>query len=95
MRTYILQYEEDTSINYLYLLLLHKVAVLDKATHLYNTVRYNNLEELTIRLNYEYNTVNKENKKPVVSKSTLSRVLTSDKCGNYFTYNKTDKVITL
>lgn len=95
MRTYFLQYEEDTSINYLYLFLLHKVAVLDKATRLYNTVRYNNLEELTIRLNNEYNTVNKENKKPVVSKSTLSRVLNSDKCGNYFTYNKTDKVITL
>ena len=95
MRTYFLQYEEDTSINYLYLLLLHKVAVLDKATRLFNAVRYNNLEELTITLNEEYNKINTSNNKQVVSKPTLSRVLNSDKCGNYFTYNKTDKIITL
>lgn len=95
MRTYFLQYEEDTNINYLYLFLLHKVAVLDKATRLFNTVRYNNLDELTISLNNEYNKINSSNKKPVVSKPTLSRVLNSDKCGNYFAYDRINKVITL
>lgn len=95
MRTYYLQYDEEASINYLYLFLLHKIAEVDKTTRLYNTVIYNNLEELTNRLNEEYNTINTENKKPVISKSTLSRVLNSDKCGKYFTYDKATKVITL
>lgn len=95
MRTYFIQYEEISNVNYLYLFLLHKVAILDKSTRLYNIVKYSNLEELTTRLNDKYNTVNKENKKAVITKTTLSRVLNSDICGNYFTYNKADKVIIL
>ena len=49
MRNYYLQYIEDTNINYFYLFLLHKIAVVDKSTRLYNTVKYSSLEELTNR----------------------------------------------
>ena len=52
MRTYYLQYEEEATINYLYLFLLHRLAEVDKALRLYNTVRYQNLEELTNRLEF-------------------------------------------
>ena len=95
MRTYFLQYKEDTTINYLYLLLLHKIAEVDKATRLYNTVRYNNLDELTERLNSKYKEIVSNSKKAVISKSTLSRVLNSDKEKNYFAYDSINKVITL
>ena len=95
MRTYFLQYEEDTTINYLYLLLLHKIAEVDKATRLYNTVRYNNLDELTERLNSKYKEIFSNSKKAVISKSTLSRVLNSDKEKKYFAYDSINKVITL
>lgn len=95
MRNYYLQYDEEANINYLYLFLLHKIAVVDKTTRLYNTVKYVSLEELTNRLNIAYNNINTDNKKPVISKTTLSRVLNSDKCGNYFDYDNVNKVITL
>ena len=95
MRNYYLQYIEDTNINYFYLFLLHKIAVVDKSTRLYNTVKYSSLEELTNILNMAYNNINKDNKKQVISKTTLSRVLNSDKNGNYFNYDNVNKVITL
>ena len=95
MRNYYLQHIEDTNINYFYLFLLHKIAVVDKSTRLYNTVKYSSLEELTNRLNIAYNNINKDNKKQVISKTTLSRVLNSDKNGNYFNYDNVNKVITL
>ena len=95
MRTYYLQYEEEATINYLYLFLLHRLAEVDKALRLYNTVRYQNLEELTNRLNEEYKKLNPEAKKNVVSKATLSRVLNSDTEKKYFIYDNENKVITL
>lgn len=95
MRTYYLQYQEDTSINYLYLLLLNKIAELDKSSRLYNTVRFSSLDELTKRLNDKYNEINKENKKNVISKTTLTRVLNNTESNNYFSYNKENKLITL
>lgn len=95
MRTYYLQYQEDTSINYLYLLLLNKIAELDKSSRLYNTVRFSSLDELTKRLNEKYNEINPENKKNVISKTTLTRVLNNEQNKSYFSYDKEKKLITL
>lgn len=95
MRTYYLQYQEDTSINYLYLLLLNKIAELDKSSRLYNTVRFSSLDELTKRLNDKYNQIHQESKKNVISKTTLIRVLNNEQNKRYFSYDKEKKLITL
>lgn len=95
MRTYYLHYEEDTTINYLYLFLFHKIADKDKKTRLYNTVRYNNLDELTDRMNERYKLIQKDSNRKVISKATLSRVLKSDTEKRYFIYDKENKMIVL
>ena len=95
MRTYYLHYEEDTTINYLYLFLFHKIADKDKITRLYNTVRYNNLDELTDRMNERYKLIQKDSNRKVISKATLSRVLKSDTEKRYFIYDKESKMIVL
>lgn len=95
MRTYFLQYEEDTSINYLYLLLLYRIAEVGKTTRLFDTVRYSSFDELTTRLNAEYKKINPTYSKAVVSKTTLSRVLHSDEKQQYFIFDKAQKLIIL
>ena len=95
MRTYFLQYKEDTSINYLYLLLFYKIAEVGNTTRLFDTVRYSSLDELVSKLNTEYKKINPSQSKTVVSKTTLSRVLNSDTEQKYFVYDKQKKLITL
>ena len=98
MRNYYIYYDEESSINYLYLFLLHKIAMIDNKTRLYNTIRYNSLDELTSRLNDKYKSINtdfEKFEKNVVSKTTLTRFLNSDISDNYFIFDKDSKTITI
>lgn len=95
MRTYYLYYEENATINYLYLLLFYRVATIDNKSRLYNTILYNNLDELAEKMNTEYKKINLSCEKDVISKSTLSRVLNSDTEQHYFVYDSKNKKITL
>lgn len=95
MRTYYLHYKEDTTINYLYLFLFHRIAEKNKTLRLYNIVRYNNLDELVDRMNERYKLIKKDCNGKVISKATLSRVLKSDTEQRYFIYDKESKLILL
>lgn len=95
MRTYYLHYEENTTINYLYLFLFHRIAEKNNILRLYNIVRYNSLDELVDRMNKRYKLIKKDCNGKVISKATLSRVLKSDTEQRYFIYDKESKLIVL
>ena len=84
MRTYYIYYDELTNINYHYLFLFHKIAQPFKGNYLYNTIKYNSIKELAESMNSKYNDIVGDNNYNVVSISTLSRVINSDKQEKYF-----------
>lgn len=85
---YYIYYQEKTTINYIYLLLLYKVAKYNALTKCYDTIEYNKITELV-------NTINKEYIDNSISQSTVSRLLNNKEYNEYFIYNKTAKTIQL
>ena len=85
---YYIYYQEKTTINYIYLLLLYKVAKYNALTKCYDTIEYNKITELV-------NTINKEYINNSISQSTVSRLLNNKEYNEYFIYNKTAKTIQL
>lgn len=81
-------YKDTTTINYIHLLLLYSSADYNKDTKLFDTITFNNLQDLTDKLNKHYcgNTL---------SKATVSRLLNNKDYEEYFLYNAADKKITL
>lgn len=92
MRKYFLLYDEKATVNYKHLLKLYGIAEYNKKNRLYDTIRYNNLDELTSRINDKYG--------KCISKSTLADFL-NDKGTKqkheyrYFSYDKDSKTIHL
>lgn len=85
---YYIYYQEDTNINYVYLLLLQRLAKYNTDTKCYDTITYENIKQLTDSINEHYcgNSV---------SQSTVSRVLNNEDYKEYFIYYKTEKKIQL
>lgn len=83
---YYVLYKDTTTINYIYLLLLYSAAAYNKDTNLFDTITFNNLQDLTDKLNKQFcgNTI---------SKATISRLLNNKDYEPYFTYNAADKQI--
>ena len=92
MRKYFLLYDEKATVNYKHLLKLYGIAEYNKKNRLYDTIRYNTLDELTSRINDKYG--------KCISKSTLADFL-NDKGTKqkheyrYFSYDKDSKTIHL
>lgn len=94
MRSYYIIYREEAEINYLLLLLLHKIAQVDKKTRLYNTIEYSSLEALAASMNEAYEEATKS-KEAAVSKATLSRFLKEYGNSLYFKHDRQKKHIVL
>lgn len=85
---YYVLYKDTTTINYIYLLLLYSAAAYNKDTNLFDTITFDNLQDLTDKLNKQFcgNTI---------SKATISRLLNNKEYEEYFLYNAAAKKITL
>lgn len=101
MKQFYIPYNPTADIKYLYLLLLYKLADSSKVVssgrsiYICDTIRYRTQHELVKRMNEEYSKVNPAFDKPIISASTLSRVLKDKKYKDYFIVNPIDKVIKL
>ena len=58
--TYYVPYYEEYNINYIYLLLFYRMAVVDKNLWIKNTVNYRSLKDLAKRMNELSNCIRKE-----------------------------------
>ena len=94
MRKYYIKYQENTEVNYLYLLLLYKIAKLGRS-HLLDTITFDSLSHLAQLLNEEYSKVNVSATSKAVSVSSLLRVLNSEANKEYFEYYKDNRTIIL
>ena len=90
---YIPYYHNTDNINYENLFLLYLEA--DKTENkLLSVIEYGSENKLAERFNIKYQQI-QSNKKNVISKSSISRLLTEERYNNYFVVDKAKKTITL
>ena len=88
MKKFYLPYNEVEKANYVYLLMFYSIANYNKDTKRYDIITYDNLENLTLRLNQISNTK--------ISKATLGRILQREEYRKFLevdTKNKTIRVL--
>ena len=93
-------YYENYNINYIYLLLLYKLAEADKKQWIRNIVKYNNFKDLVDRMNDVASSIVKKqgtttDKIKVISASTISRISNNTEYKEYFKWQKDEKRIIL
>ena len=98
--TYYVPYYEEYNINYIYLLLFYRMAVVDKNLWIKNTVNYRSLKDLAKRMNELSNSIRKESHNTaqevqIISQSTISRILNNAEYSKYFEWQKDNKKIVL
>ena len=97
---YYLPYYEEYNINYIYLLLFYRMAVVDKNLWIKNTVNYRSLKDLAKRMNELSNGIRKESHNTaqevqIISQSTISRISNNAEYSKYFEWQKDNKKIVL
>ena len=98
--TYYVPYYEEYNINYIYLLLFYRMAVVDKNLWIKNTVNYRSLKDLAKRMNELSNSIRKESHNTaqevqIISQSTISRISNNAEYSKYFEWSKDEKRIFL
>lgn len=98
--TYYVPYYEEYNINYIYLLLFYRMAVVDKNLWIKNTVNYRSLKDLAKRMNELSNSIRKESHNTaqevqIISQSTISRISNNAEYSKYFEWQKDNKKIVL
>ena len=98
--SYYVPYYEEYNINYIYLLLFYRMAVVDKNLWIKNTVNYRSLKDLAKRMNELYNCIRKESHNTaqevqIISQSTISRISNNAEYSKYFEWQKDNKKIVL
>ena len=98
--TYYVPYYEEYNINYIYLLLFYRMAVVDKNLWIKNTVNYRSLKDLAKRMNELSNCIRKEihntaQEVQIISQSTISRISNNAEYSKYFEWQKDNKKIVL
>ena len=98
--TYYVPYYEEYNINYIYLLLFYRMAVVDKNLWIKNTVNYRSLKDLAKRMNELSNSIRKESHNTaqevqIISQSTISRISNNSEYSKYFEWQKDNKKIVL
>lgn len=98
--TYYVPYYEEYNINYIYLLLFYRIAVVDKNLWIKNTVNYRSLKDLAKRMNELSNSIRKESHNTaqevqIISQSTISRISNNAEYSKYFEWQKDNKKIVL
>ena len=97
---YYVPYYEKYNINYIYLLLFYRMAVVDKNLWIKNTVNYRSLKDLAKRMNELSNCIRKERNDTtqevqIISQSTISRISNNSEYSKYFEWQKDNKKIVL
>lgn len=97
---YYVPYYEEYNINYIYLLLFYRMAVVDKNLWIKNTVNYRSLKDLAKRMNELSNYIRKERNDTtqevqIISQSTISRISNNSEYSKYFEWQKDNKKIVL
>ena len=98
--TYYVPYYEEYNINYIYLLLFYRMAVVDKNLWIKNTVNYRSLKDLAKRMNELSNSIRKESHNTaqevqIISQSTISRISNNAEYSKYLEWQKDNKKIVL
>lgn len=89
-RVYYIAYDEQININYVYLLVLHRIASYNKEAKTRSLIEYEKLSHLLDKMNKELERYNKK-----ISLATVSRLLNDQNYKNYFTTAHNNKVIEL
>lgn len=97
---YYVPYYEEYNINYIYLLLFYRMAVVDKNLWIKNTVNYRSLKDLAKRMNELSNCIRTESHNTaqevqIISQSTISRISNNAEYSKYFEWQKDNKKIVL
>lgn len=93
-------YYENYNINYIYLLLLYKLAEANKKQWIRSIVNYSSFKDLMNRMNDVASSIVKKqgttaDKIQVISASTISRILNNTEYKEYFKWQKDEKRIIL
>ena len=92
MKQYYIPYNENTDINYIYLLALYDIAEYSQEDKAFNVIQYHSANTLSQMMSKAI-----DSKKTIlsISKSTVNRLLNDEKYQPYFQVDKEQKIIIL
>lgn len=88
-RNIYIPYEENRDINYCYIIMFYKIAEYNKSLRIYNIIKYDNIKQLTERLNSSLA------QNDYISESTVNRILQNTKYKKFIHLDKAKKEITI